>query len=150
MAIRPAGIRISEFFGDKPDYGALGSQATSEDARGYVNTALNNAKTAATAMRAEADRAAGEHYADATRSIGATQASASLFGDVADAVGIAGGAAMKKWSPFNKPAVDADGYQIGKFGDTYGGYGGKYGSMEDPTESFKGLGLEEKVNDYWG
>ena len=102
MAIRPAGKKISDFFGDKPDYGALGSQATSEDARGYVNTALNNAKTAATAMRAEADRAAGEHYADATRSIGATQASASLFGDVADAVGTVGGAAIKKWNPFDK------------------------------------------------
>lgn len=106
MAIRPAGKKISDFFGDKPDYGALGSQATSEAARDEVNTALNNVKTAATAMRAEANRAAGEHYADVTRSIGATQAGASLFVDSADAVGIVGGTAMKKWSPFNKPSGD--------------------------------------------
>ena len=87
MAIRPAGARISEFFGDKPDYSALGNQATADAARGEVNTALNNARSAATSMKAQADIQAAEHWADATRETGAIQGQSAMASGIASAVG---------------------------------------------------------------
>jgi len=91
MAIRPAGARISEFFGDKPDYSALGNQATADAAKGEVNTAMNNARTSATVMKAIADEQAAEHWADATRETGAIQGQTSAVSGIASAVGGLGG-----------------------------------------------------------
>ncbi len=91
MAIRPAGARISEFFGDKPDYSALGNQATADAAKGEVNTAMNNARTSATVMKAVADEQAAEHWADATRAGGAAAGQTSAVSGIASAVGGLGG-----------------------------------------------------------
>ena len=73
MAIRGAGRKLSDFFGDKPDYAALGNQAVQDAAIGEINTALNNARTAATTMSAIAADQAANHWADATRETGAMQ-----------------------------------------------------------------------------
>ncbi len=91
MAIRPAGRKISDFFGDKPDYSALGNQATADAAKGEVNTALNNARSAATSMKAQADIQAAEHWADATRETGAIQGQSAAVQGIASAVGGLGG-----------------------------------------------------------
>ena len=104
MAIRLAGARISDFFGDKPDYGALGSQATEEAARNEVSAALRNLETAKTVMSAEADRAAGEHYADATRAGAAAQAQASM-GSLAETIGGLGGLFSSGGSSSSMPAT---------------------------------------------
>ena len=91
MAFRPAGRNLSDFFGDKPDYSALGSQATMDDAKSDINAALNNARSAATVMKAEADEASAAHWADATRETGAIAGQTQAVTDIAGAVGGLGG-----------------------------------------------------------
>ena len=144
MAFRPAGRNLSDFFGDKPDYSALGNQATQDAAKGEVNTALNNARTAAAEMTAIADEQAAEHWADATRAGAAAEAQAGLGSSIASAVGGLGGL----FSGGGGAGVDSAGYQIGKADDgSYGGYGGKYGSFEDPTESIRAYGASSSFLD---
>lgn len=141
MAIRPAGARISEFFGDKPDYSALGNQATADAAKGEVNTAMNNARTSATVMKAVADEQAAEHWADVTRAGGAAASQTAAVSGIASAVGGLGGLFSGGGAG---ASVNSEGYQIGKADDgSYGGFGGKYGSFEDPTADINAAGISK-------
>ena len=90
MATRFAGSKIANFLGDKPRYDQMGSQAVAEDAQGFANTVLNNAKMQDASMRAEAEMAAAEAQADSIRASAEAQGQASMVGSIAGAVGSLG------------------------------------------------------------
>ena len=85
MATRFAGSRIANFLGDKPRYDQMGSQTVAEDAQGFANTVLNNAKMQDASMRAEAQMAATDAQVDSIRATSAAQEQATMVGSIADA-----------------------------------------------------------------
>ena len=142
MATRFAGSKIANFLGDKPNYDEIGSQGTIDAAKGVANTALNNARAADATMRSEAEVLAAEANADAIRATGQAQANAALANTIGSSIGGLAGSIGSMGS------MGGDSYggtgSTGGLGDTVKiGDTGKYGSFQDPRESFSKLGYTQ-------
>lgn len=82
---------VTDFLGVKPNYGAQASQTIADTAKEFATVTKGNALTANAGMKAQADIAAAQHYADAQVAAGAAQGQASMVGGIAGAIGGLGG-----------------------------------------------------------
>ena len=107
---RMAGSKnVTDFLGIKPEYGAIGSQDIADTAREFAAVTQGNALTANAGLKAQADIASAQHYADAAVAQGQAQGQASMVGGIAGAIGglgglfggSGGGSAGTKASDFN-------------------------------------------------
>jgi len=64
---------ITDFLGVKPEYGMIGSQGIADQAREVAAITAGNALATNAGLKARADMAAAEHYADATIAAGQAQ-----------------------------------------------------------------------------
>ena len=92
---------VTDFLGVKPEYGMIGSQGIADQAREVAAITAGNALATNAGLKAQADIASAEHYADATIAAGQAEGQASMIG------GIAGGFAglssfMPKGGLFNR------------------------------------------------
>ena len=78
---------VTDFLGVKPNYGAQASQTIADTAKEFATVTQGNALTANAGMKAQADIAAAQHYADAQVAAGAAQGQASMVGGIAGAIG---------------------------------------------------------------
>ena len=89
---RMAGSKnVTDFLGIKPEYGAMGSQDIADTAREFASVTQGNALAANAGLKAQADIAAAQHYADATAAGAQAQSQASMVGGIAGAIGGLGG-----------------------------------------------------------
>ena len=89
---RMAGSKnVTDFLGIKPEYGAMGSQDIADTAKEFAAVTAGNALTANAGLKAQADIAAAQHYADATAAGAQAQSQASMVGGIAGAIGGLGG-----------------------------------------------------------
>ena len=89
---RMAGSKnVTDFLGIKPEYGAIGSQDIADTAREFAAVTQGNALTANAGLKAQADIASAQHYADAAVAQGQAQGQASMVGGIAGAIGGLGG-----------------------------------------------------------
>ncbi len=70
--------KITDFLGVKPEYSAIGSQNIADTARELAAVTQGNALTANAGLKAQADIAAAQHYADATAAGAQAQSQASM------------------------------------------------------------------------
>ena len=83
---------VTDFLGVKPEYGMIGSQGIADQAREIAAITAGNALATNAGLKARADMAAAEHYADATIAAGQAQGQASMIGGIASGLGgLAGG-----------------------------------------------------------
>lgn len=75
---------VTDFLGIKPEYGAIGSQDIADTAREFAAVTQGNALTANAGLKAQADIAAAQHYADAGVAAAGSAAQASAVGSVAE------------------------------------------------------------------
>ena len=78
---------VTDFLGVKPNYGAQGSQNIADTAKEFATVTQGNALTANAGMKAQADIASAQHYADAQVAAGAAQGQASMVGGIAGGIG---------------------------------------------------------------
>ena len=89
---RMAGSKnVTDFLGIKPEYGAIGSQDIADTAREFAAVTQGNAMAANAGLKAQADIASAQHYADAAVAQGQAQGQASMVGGIAGAIGGLGG-----------------------------------------------------------
>ena len=92
---------VTDFLGVKPEYGMIGSQGIADQAREVAAITAGNALATNAGLKARADMAAAEHYADASIAAGQAQGQASMIGGIAS--GLAGLAPLiPKGGFFNK------------------------------------------------
>jgi len=85
---RMAGSKnVTDFLGIKPEYGAMGSQDIADTAREFAAVTQGNAMAANAGLKAQADIAAAQHYADAGVAAGAAAGQASMVGGIAGGLG---------------------------------------------------------------
>ena len=85
---RMAGSKsVTDFLGIKPEYGAIGSQDIADTAREFAAVTAGNALTANAGLKAQADIASAQHYADAGVAAGAAAGQASMVGGIAGGLG---------------------------------------------------------------
>jgi hypothetical protein len=83
---------VTDFLGIKPEYGAMGSQDIADTAKEFAAVTAGNALTANAGLKAQADIAAAQHYADAGVAAGAAAGQASMVGGIVGGLGgLAGG-----------------------------------------------------------
>jgi len=83
---------VTDFLGVKPNYSAQGSQTIADMAKEFATVTQGNALAANAGMKAQADIAAAQHYADAGVAAGAAAGQASMVGGIASGLGgLAGG-----------------------------------------------------------
>jgi len=78
---------IGSFLGTRPDYAAQGSQSVVDAAREFSSVAEGNALVTNAGLKAQADIAAAQHYADATAAGAQAQSQASMIGGIAGGLG---------------------------------------------------------------
>jgi len=78
---------VTDFLGVKPEYGVMGSQSIADQAREVAAITQGNALAANAGMKAQADMAAAEHYADAAIAAGQAQGQESMIGGIAGGLG---------------------------------------------------------------
>jgi len=110
---------VTDFLGIKPEYGAIGSQDIADTAREFAAVTQGNALTANAGLKAQADIASAQHYADAGVAAGAAAGQASMVGGIVGGLGgLAGG--------FNKASGSGFSYgqtKLGAGGGVVGGIG---------------------------
>ena len=110
---------VTDFLGIKPEYGAIGSQDIADTAREFAAVTQGNALTANAGLKAQADIASAQHYADATAAGAQAQSQASMVGGIVGGLGgLAGG--------FNKASGSGFSYgqtKLGAGGGVVGGIG---------------------------
>jgi len=89
--MRFAGSKIAGFIDEGPRYDKIGSKSVINAAQDSVNTSMNNARTSDAVMSGQAQIAAANHYADATRAGAATQGQATMVSALADSARSLGG-----------------------------------------------------------
>jgi|AACY02.6.fsa_nt_gi hypothetical protein len=98
---------VTDFLGVKPNYSAQGSQTIADMAKEFATVTQGNALAANAGMKAQADIAAAQHYADAGVAAGAAAGQASMVGGIASGLGgLAGG--------FNKAGGGVTASSIGR------------------------------------
>ena len=83
--------KIAGFIDEGPRYDLIGSKSAVNAAQDSVNTSMNNASTSDAVLSGQAQIAAANHYADATRAAGAAQGQASMVSGIAGGIGGLGG-----------------------------------------------------------
>ena len=119
---------ITNFLSVKPEYGVMGSQNIADTAREFASVYEGNALAANAGMKATADMAATQHYADASARAADASFNSSIVG------GVAGGL---------KGAAPAIAKFLGK-----GGGGGGLGSF-DPVAKTSNL-FGNKIGSFGG
>jgi len=85
---RMAGSKnVTDFLGIKPEYGAIGSQDIADTAREFAAVTAGNALTANAGLKAQADIASAQHYADASATAANASAQSSMIGGIAGGLG---------------------------------------------------------------
>tara|TARA_Y100000389_G_scaffold65323_2_gene61397 strand:+ start:6739 stop:7110 length:372 start_codon:yes stop_codon:yes gene_type:complete len=92
---------IGSFLGTRPDYSDLGSQSVVEAARDFSSVTEGNAYLTNVGLKAEADMASSQHYADASAASAQAASQASIVGGFAGGIGGLAGF-MPKGGLFNK------------------------------------------------
>ena len=82
---------LNSFLGTKPDYTAQGGQSIKGNAEEFMKRTEGNAMVSNAGLKAAADVAAAQHYADAQVAAGQAQGQASMVGGIAGAIGGLGG-----------------------------------------------------------
>ena len=89
---RPGIKGVTDFLGVKPEYGAMGAQTIADTAKEFAAVTEGNAMAANAGMKAQADIAAAQHYADASATAANASAQSSMIGGIAGGLGgLAGG-----------------------------------------------------------
>ena len=109
---------VTDLLGVKPNYSAIGSQNIADTAREFATVTQGNALAANAGMKAQADIAAAEHYADAQVAAGNAAGQASMVSGIASGIGGLGG--MFKGG-FGGGGGSFGGSGFGSFGDYSGG-----------------------------
>jgi hypothetical protein len=104
---------VTDFLGVKPNYGAQGSQTIADTAKEFATVTQGNALTANAGMKAQADIASAQHYADAQVAAGAAQGQASMVSGIAGGIGGLGGLFNKAGSSSLSPAMQLGSYNAG-------------------------------------
>jgi len=78
---------VTDFLGIKPEYGAIGSQDIADTAREFAAVTAGNALTANAGLKAQADIASAQHYADASATAANASAQSSMIGGIAGGLG---------------------------------------------------------------
>lgn len=110
---------ITNFLGDKPNYSAIGSQTIADNAREFATVTQGNALAANAGMKAQADIAAAQHYADAQVAAGNAAGQASMVSGIASSIGGLGG--LFKGGLGGGGGGGFGGSGFGSFGDYSGG-----------------------------
>jgi len=85
---RMAGSKnVTDFLGIKPEYGAMGSQDIADTAREFAAVTQGNALAANAGLKAQADIASAQHYADAAVAQGQAAGQSSMVGGIASGLG---------------------------------------------------------------
>ena len=129
------GVDITDFMGQGPDFGGLGTQALVDNAKNYGVGELLNASIDGAIMNADAKVAAAKERGKAqlagTPGIGVGMT--SMLPSIAGMIDFGGG---------------GGGLPIGRGLDgndtSYGGFGGKYGLFRDPTADLEAAGFTIK------
>ena len=132
---RMAGSKnVTDFLGIKPEYGAMGSQDIADTAREFASVTQGNALAANAGLKAQADIAAAQHYADATAAGAQAQSQASMVGGIAGGLGGLSGF-MPKGGLFGGGggsaggSINASSGTSNLFGNTIGSFGGGAGGV---------------------
>ena len=78
---------LGSFLGTRPDYAAQGTQSVVDAAREFASVTEGNALVTNAGLKAQADIAAAQHYADATAAGAQAQSQASMVGGIAGGLG---------------------------------------------------------------
>ena len=78
---------VTDFLGVKPEYGAMGAQTIADTAKEFAAVTEGNAMAANAGMKAQADIAAAQHYADASATAANASAQSSMIGGIAGGLG---------------------------------------------------------------
>ena len=78
---------VTDFLGVKPEYGRMGSEAIGRAAQEFSKVTQGNALTANAGMKAQADIAAAQHYADAQVAMGAAEGQSSMVSGITSGIG---------------------------------------------------------------
>ena len=107
---------ITNFLGTKPQYGNIGGQSINDAADDFQTVVFGNAQLRNAGLKAQADIASAQHYADAQAAAGAAQGQASMVSGIASGIGGLGGL-------FGKAGGGGGfgGSGFGSFGDYSGG-----------------------------
>ena len=82
---------VTDFLGVKPNYGAQGSQTIADTAKEFATVTQGNALTANAGMKAQADIASAQHYADAQVAAGNAAGQSAMVSGIAGGIGGLGG-----------------------------------------------------------
>ena len=95
---------ITNFLGTKPQYGNIGGQSINDAADDFRTVVFGNAQLRNAGLKAQADIASAQHYADVQPAIGAAQGQALLVSGITS--GVDGFSRfMPKGGLFNKDKV---------------------------------------------
>ena len=95
---------ITNFLGTKPQYGNIGGQSINDAADDFQTVVFGNAQLRNAGLKAQADIASAQHYADAQAAAGAAQGQASMVSGIASGIGGLS-SFMPKGGLFNKDKV---------------------------------------------
>ncbi len=96
---------VTDFLGIKPEYGKIGSQDIADTAKEFAAVTAGNALTANAGLKAQADIASAQHYADAGVAAAGSAAQAATVGSVAEGLIGFGTSQIQKGGIFNKAGV---------------------------------------------
>ena len=82
---------VTDFLGVKPNYSAQGSQTIADTAKEFAMVTKGNALTANAGMKAQADIASAQHYADAQVAAGNAAGQSAMVSGIAGGIGGLGG-----------------------------------------------------------
>lgn len=94
--------KVTDFLGTKAEYGAIGSQNIADTAREFAAVTAGNALTANAGLKAQADIASAQHYADAGVAAAGSAAQASVVGSLSESLIGFGKSQIGKGGIFNK------------------------------------------------
>jgi hypothetical protein len=78
---------LGSFLGTRPDYAAQGAQSVQDAAREFASVTEGNALVTNAGLKAQADIASAQHYADAAAAGAQAQSQASMVGGIASGLG---------------------------------------------------------------
>ena len=104
---------LGSFLGTRPDYAAQGTQSVVDAAREFASVAEGNALVTNAGLKAQADIASAQHYADATAAGAQASSQASLVGGIAGGLGGLAGGIVKLGKNSLSPTLQKASYDFG-------------------------------------
>ena len=114
---------VTDFLGVKPEYGAMGAQTIADTAKEFAAVTEGNAMAANAGMKAQADIAAAQHYADASATAANASAQSSMIGGIAGGLGGLAGGIGKAGFSYGQTKLGAGGGVVGGIGTLGPNYG---------------------------